>query len=91
MTNLEEWPARRLRHEVELDADVHYPDGHCSKAKVSNLSLDGCRLSGWFRIGDYLELTIPRIGRVRGQVRWAVGGQAGVRFERAAKPDDGAA
>ena len=88
MSNLEEWPARRLRHDVELDADVHYPDGHSSKARVSNLSLDGCRLTGWFRIGDHLELTIPKIGRVRGQVRWAVGGHAGIRFIRSANPDE---
>jgi hypothetical protein len=87
--NEEDWPERRHRHDVELPADVHYPDGHTSKAKVSNLSLDGCRLTGWFRIGDYLELTIPKIGRVRGQVRWAVGGHAGVRFERSAGSDNG--
>jgi hypothetical protein len=37
-------------------------------------------LQGWYRIGDVLELTIPRIGRVRGQVRWALGGNAGIRF-----------
>lgn len=80
MTKFEEWPERRLRHACELTADVHYPDGHSSNTTVSNLSLEGCRLTGWFRIGDHLELTIPRIGRVRGQVRWAVGGEAGIRF-----------
>jgi len=83
----EDWPERRHRHDVELSAEVHYPDGHTSQAAVSNLSLDGCRLTGWFRIGDRLELTIPKIGRVRGQVRWAVGGHAGIRFERAAVAD----
>ncbi|WP_338501215.1 PilZ domain-containing protein [Sphingomonas kaistensis] len=82
MKNDQDWPERRHRHDVELLAEVHYPDGHTSGASVSNLSLDGCRLTGWFRIGDYLELTLPRIGRVRGQVRWAVGGEAGIRFVR---------
>lgn len=86
MNNEQDWPERRQRHDVELLVEVHYPDGHTSEASVSNLSLDGCRLTGWFRIGDHLELMIPRIGRVRGQVRWAVGGEAGVRFERAATP-----
>ena len=76
----EEVPARGLRHEVELEAEVHYPDGHSSKTRLSNLSLDGCQLTGWFRVGDRLEVTIPRIGRVRGEVRWAVGGKAGIRF-----------
>jgi hypothetical protein len=76
----DDWPGRRLRHEVELVAEVHYPDGHRAEALISNLSLDGCRMQGWYRIGDVLELTIPRIGRVRGQVRWALGGNAGIRF-----------
>ena len=82
MSKTEDWPERRLRHAVELEAEVHYPDGHAKKAVISNLSLDGCRLQGWYRIGDVLELTIPKIGRVRGQVRWALGGSAGIRFLR---------
>jgi hypothetical protein len=69
-----------LRHEVELVAEVHYPEGHRTEAMISNLSLDGCRIQGWYRIGDVLELTIPKVGRVRGQVRWAIGGKAGIRF-----------
>ena len=80
MTNSDGWPERRLRHDVELAAQVHYPDGHTSSAAVSNLSLEGCRVQGWFRIGDVLDFTIPSIGRVRGQVRWAIGGHAGIRF-----------
>ena len=69
-----------MRHPVELVAQIHYLDGHGTEARISNLSLDGCRLHGWYRIGDVLELTIPDIGRVRGQVRWAIGGNAGIRF-----------
>ncbi|WP_344708221.1 PilZ domain-containing protein [Sphingomonas humi] len=80
MKNDEDWPDRRYRHDVALTAQVHYPDGHCRDALVSNLSLEGCRIEGWFRIGDVLEFTIPRIGRVRGQVRWALAGEAGIRF-----------
>jgi hypothetical protein len=76
----EDWPWRRLRHEVELVAEIQYPDGHRTEATISNLSLDGCRVQGWYRIGDVLELTIPKIGRVRGQVRWAIGGKAGIHF-----------
>nr|WP_314442751.1 PilZ domain-containing protein [uncultured Sphingomonas sp.] len=80
MKDGEDWPERRHRHDVDLSGEVHYPDGHTKEILVSNLSLDGCRVSGWFRIGDVLEFTIPRIGRVRGQVRWALGGEAGIRF-----------
>lgn len=80
MTNSEDWPDRRFRRDVELEADVRYPNGHGSKAMISNLSSDGCRLTGLYRIGEQLELEIPGIGSVRGQVRWAIGGEAGVRF-----------
>jgi hypothetical protein len=80
VTNVNDWPDRGLRHQVQLEAEVHYPQGHQSKALIANLSLDGCQLQGWFRVGDMLELIIPRVGRVRGQVRWAVAGSAGIRF-----------
>lgn len=80
MKNEEDWPDRRHRHNVAITAEVHYPDGHSRTATLLNLSLEGCRIQGWFRIGDILDLTLPKIGRVRGQVRWAVGGEAGIRF-----------
>jgi hypothetical protein len=80
LSNSDDWNDRRFRHDVEIAADVHYPGGHSNKSVISNLSLEGCCLIGWFRIGDSLELTIPGIGRTRGRVRWAVGGQAGIRF-----------
>lgn len=57
-----------------------HADGSTTRTIVSDLSLDGCRVVGWFRIGDAVRLKIPRIGEVRGQVRWAMNGQAGVRF-----------
>ena len=82
MNNEEDWPDRRHRHDVDLTVDVHYPDGHSRKAAVTNLSLDGCRVHGWFRIGNLLDFDLPRIGRIRGQVRWAIGGEAGIQFLR---------
>lgn len=87
MTGSEEWNERRHRHSVELEAEVRYVGGHSSKAMVSDLSLEGCRIKGWFRIGEPLELTIPGIGMVRGQVRWAIGGEAGIRFRPGSHPD----
>jgi hypothetical protein len=84
--NEEDWPERRHRHEVEITAEVRYPDGHQRDGLISNLSLDGCQIHGWFRIGDTVDLTIPKIGRVRGQVRWALAGKAGIRFLPAAEP-----
>jgi hypothetical protein len=78
--NSDNWPDRRQRHKVQLEAELIQGDGSTSMTIVSDLSLEGCRVAGWFRIGDTVRLRIPRIGEVRGQVRWAMGGRAGVRF-----------
>jgi hypothetical protein len=83
--NSEKWPDRRQRHRVQLEAELIHTDGSTSRTIVSDLSLDGCRVVGWFRIGETVHLKIPRIGDVRGQVRWAMNGRAGLRFIRTAK------
>ena len=77
----ENWPERRRRHAVRLDAQVTREDGSGSDAVVTDLSLDGCCLIGSFRIGERLVVTVPKIGPLKGQVRWAFLGRAGVRFE----------
>lgn len=79
---LNPWPERRPRHAVRLVAQVARGDGEAMPIEVTNLSLDGCCLTGAFLIGERLTLTIPQVGRLTGQVRWAVLDQAGVRFER---------
>jgi hypothetical protein len=71
---------RRQRHRVQLEADLIHPDGSTTQTIVSDLSLEGCRVAGWFLIGDTVTLRIPKIGDVRGQVRWALNGRAGLRF-----------
>ena len=67
---------------MEVDAVVHRADGRQSVALVSNISNEGCRLdaSDAFRIGERLTIAIPRIGRVKAQVRWALLGSAGPKF-----------
>jgi hypothetical protein len=65
---------------VQLEVELIQTDGSITRTIVSDLSLDGCRIAGWFRIGDTVHLKIPRIGEVRGQVRWAMNGRAGLRF-----------
>jgi hypothetical protein len=80
VSDTEDWAGRRHRHDVDLEVQVRYGGGHVSRALINNLSLDGCRIIGWFRIGEQLNLSIPGIGLVHGQVRWAIGGEAGIRF-----------
>jgi hypothetical protein len=78
----ESWPERRQRHAVRLEATVTRDDGSLVTSDVTDLSLDGCRLSGNFHIGELLQLKIPRIGSHTAEVRWAYLGRAGVRFIR---------
>ena len=77
------WPERRRRHVVMLDAPVTRADGSVVQTTVSDLSLDGCRLTGTFRIGEQIVVKLPKIGDMSAVVRWAFLGRAGARFRRA--------
>jgi hypothetical protein len=74
------WPNRRQRHAVRLKAAVTREDGEILTPDVTDLSLDGCCLSGNFRIGEQIQLKIPRIGKLSAEIRWAFMGRAGARF-----------
>ena len=73
---------RRLRHAVNLDATVTTSDGASQSTSVTDLSLEGCCVSGFYLIGDHVELKINPIGEFKAQVRWAFAGKAGLRFAR---------
>jgi hypothetical protein len=82
MQRMHGWIGRKDRHPVEIDAVVHRTDGSKSPVKLSNFSDEGCRIEaeGEFRIGERLQIAIPRMGHVKAQVRWALPGSAGARF-----------
>ena len=82
MERMHGWVGRQDRLPVEVDAVVHRDDGTKLPALVSNISNEGCRLNAHdiFRIGESLIIAIPRIGRVKAQVRWALPGSAGTKF-----------
>jgi hypothetical protein len=73
---------RRLRHAVLLDASVTRSSGENCATVVTDLSLDGCCVTGFFAIGEHVELNVTPIGNLRGQIRWAFAGKAGVRFAK---------
>ena len=74
------WPERRRRHAVRLEAAVTRSDGSIVTSNVSDLSLDGCCLSGSFIIGELIQVKIPRIGALSAEIRWAFLERAGARF-----------
>lgn len=76
------WVARKDRHPVEIDAVLHRTDGSKEPVKLSNFSDEGCRIetAAKFRIGERLQIAIPRMGQVKAQVRWLLPGTVGARF-----------
>lgn len=81
------WIGREDRPEVAIDAVVHRDDGTKEHVTLSNLSPDGCRIESDrdFKIGERLKIAIPKMGRHKAQVRWALPGSAGARFLAQAK------
>ena len=82
MDRVQGWVGRKDRHTVVVDAVVHRTDGSKAPARLSNFSDDGCRIEADtdFRIGERLQIAIPRMGHVKAQVRWALVGSAGAKF-----------
>ena len=76
------WLSRGRRHAVELDAVVVKRDGTEMASRVTDLSLDGCCLSGDFSIGEHVTVRIAKVGQFTAQIRWAVLAKAGARFVR---------
>jgi hypothetical protein len=76
------WIGRKDRQPVQIDAVVHRGDGSEQSVRLTNVSDEGCRIetAGEFRIGEQLEIAIPRFGHLKAQVRWALPGSAGAKF-----------
>jgi len=82
MQRMHGWIGRKDRHPVEIEAVIHRTDGSKSPVKLTNFSDEGCRIEGEnaLRIGERLQIAIPRMGQVKAQIRWAVDTSAGARF-----------
>ena len=82
MQRMHGWVGRNDRQQVEIDAVVHRDDGTAAPVTLTNFSDEGCRIEadGDFRIGERLQIAIPRLGKLKAQVRWALPGSAGAKF-----------
>ena len=82
MQRMHGWIGRKDREAVAIDAVVHWNDGSTAPVKLTDFSDEGCRIEADhdFRIGERLEIAIPRMGQVKAQVRWALPGSAGAKF-----------
>ena len=82
MQRMHGWVGRKDREPVAIDAVVHWSDGSTAPVKLTDFSDEGCRIEADhdFRIGERLQIAIPRMGQVKAQVRWALPGSAGAKF-----------
>jgi hypothetical protein len=82
MRRIHGWVGRKDRHPVAVDAVVHRSDGSKAPVKLTNFSDEGCRIEAEdeFRIGERLQIAIPRMGQVKAQIRWSLPGTAGAKF-----------
>lgn len=73
---------RKERYPVEIEATVHRTDGSTVGVRLTDFSDQGCRIDSCeeFRIGERLQIAIPRMGKVKVQVRWALPSSAGAKF-----------
>lgn len=78
----EDWPDRKDRHDIKVDAVVERTDGTSTHVTLTNVSRQGCRIDSHhdFRIGEHLKIGIPEVGTVKAQVRWALSDSAGLKF-----------
>ena len=82
MNRIHGWVGRRDRDSVVVDAVVHRTDGTKSPVRLTNFSDNGCRIEAEtnLRIGERVQIAIPRMGQVKAQIRWALPGSAGAKF-----------
>ena len=76
------WVGRKDRHPLAVNAVVHRDDGTSINVTLVDFSEEGCRIDSdeHFRIGERLEIDLPKLGRMKAQIRWSLPGSAGARF-----------
>jgi hypothetical protein len=72
---------RPPRDERRLMGYVVRSGSGVAPAVFENVSEQGCCIIGDFQIGECFVVTLPKIGTCGAQVRWAIGGRAGLRFD----------
>ena len=73
---------RAPRVDTKISTTVTDSDGHKMAVTVIDISREGCRLEtdGSLKIGEQIELEVPKYGTFPAQIRWALGNEAGAVF-----------
>jgi hypothetical protein len=74
---------RSPRVDTRFEASLTDSDGNQIDVTVIDISRDGCRLEapdGLLKIGEQIQLEVPKYGSFAAQIRWALGREAGAVF-----------
>ena len=72
---------RQARRAVDFFAFILRSDGSRARARITNLSYDGCEIDGVsLDVGDMVKLELAGLGRVEAEMRWVDGDKGGARF-----------
>jgi transposase len=73
---------RSPRIDTRIETFVTDSDGNRMSVVVIDMSRDGCRLetSAMLRIGEKVQIEVPKHGTFAAQIRWALGNEAGAVF-----------
>lgn len=73
---------RAPRVDTKFDASLTDSDGGKIPVVVTDISREGCRLEtdGSLKIGEQVQLEVPKYGTFPAQIRWAMGKEAGAIF-----------
>jgi hypothetical protein len=77
-----DWSPREYRRGVSLVGSASRGDGGSVRVLVTNLSYAGCQLQSDQALtrGEMLQLRLPNVGDMNGQVRWVSDVKCGIRF-----------
>lgn len=73
---------RAHREPVRIEASLTLANSEQITVEVEDISPQGCCVLGDYRIGEFVTIRLPGVEPALAQVRWALLGRAGLRFER---------
>jgi hypothetical protein len=73
---------RAPRVDTRFSTSLIDSDGNSVSVMVIDISREGCRMEtdGSLKIGEHVQLKVPKYGTFPAQIRWALGNEAGAVF-----------
>ena len=73
---------RAPRVDTRFETSLIDSDGNSVSVTVIDISREGCRMEtdGTLKIGENVQIKVPKYGTFPAQIRWALGNEAGAVF-----------